>query len=92
VSDEGTAGLEAAVELVRNCCNRGDDVEAAMAALAYADPMVPRMALMMLASPTMHTLRCQRCGLQTEHRFDAADFFRPRLHLVTGQDANVGSG
>jgi hypothetical protein len=92
VSDEGTAGSEAAVELIRRFCNRDNDVEAAMAALAHADLMVTGMALMMLVSPTMHTLRCQRCGLETEHRFDPADLFRPRLQLVPRQDADGATG
>jgi hypothetical protein len=84
--------LEAAVELARKFCNWGDDVEAAMAALARADLMVTGMAMMMLASPMMHTLRCRRCGLETEHCFDPADSFRPRLYLVPGQDAGAGTG
>jgi hypothetical protein len=86
------ADLEAAVELVRRFCNWGDDVEAAMAALARADQMVTGMAMMMLASPTMHTLRCQRCGLETEHTLDPADLFRPRLRLVPACDADEGAG
>lgn len=85
-------GLDAAVELVRRFCNWGDDVESAMSALAHADLMVTGMALMMLASPTTHTLRCQRCGLETEHCFDPADSFRPRLQLVPRQDADDAAG
>jgi hypothetical protein len=92
VSDARVADLEAAVELVRKFCNWGDDVEAAMAALAHADLMVTGMAMMMLASPMMHTLRCRRCGLETEHRCDPADSFRPRLYLVPGQEAGEGTG
>jgi hypothetical protein len=46
----------------------------------------------MLASPTMHTLRCQRCGLETEHTLDPADLFRPRLRLVPACDADEGAG
>jgi hypothetical protein len=92
VSDEVTADLEAAVELVRKFSNWGDDVEAAMAALAHADLMVTGMALMMLASPVMHTLRCRRCGLETEHCLDPADIFRPRLHLVSDDADDVGTG
>ena len=92
MSDERAAGLEAAVELVRTFCNWGDDVEAAMAALAHADLMVTGMAMMMLASPTMQTLRCRRCGLEAEHCFDPADFFRPRLQLVPRRDAGDSTG
>jgi hypothetical protein len=92
VSDEMAADLEAAVELVRKFCNWGEDVESAMAALAHADLMVTGMAIMMLASPVTHALRCRRCGLETEHCFDPADFFRPRLQLVRGQDAGDAAG
>jgi len=63
-----------------------------MATLSHADLMVTGMALMMLASPMMQTLRCRRCGLETEHCFDPADFFRPRLQLVPDQDAGDATG
>jgi hypothetical protein len=92
VSDEAAADLAAAVELVRRFCDWGEDVEAAMTSLAGADLMVTAMALMLLASPSMHTLRCRRCGLETEHRFDPADIFRPSLELVPDLDGDVGSG
>jgi hypothetical protein len=92
VSDKAPADLEAAVELVRRFCDWNDDVHAAMAALEHADLIVTGMALMMLASPVTHTVRCQRCGQETEHCFEPADLFRPRLHLVPAQGADAGTG
>ncbi len=92
MSDERAAGLDAAVELVRKFCNWGDDVEGAMTALQHADVMVIGMALMMLAQPVTHALRCRRCGLETEHCLDPADLFRPRLHLVSDEAGDADTG
>ena len=91
MSDERSADLQAAAELARKFCDP-DDVEAAMAALAHADLMVTGMAMMMLASPVMHTLHCLRCGLEAEHCCDPADFFRPRLQLVASEASDAGTG